>query len=40
MKPWFQDNDKEMNSKHNEGKSVIVKGFNKILKHKIYKYIT
>ena len=40
MKPWFQDNDTEMNSKHNEGKSVIVKRFDKILKNKIYKCIT
>ena len=40
MKPWFQDNDTETNSKHNEGKSVIVQRFNKILKNEIYKYLT
>ena len=40
MKSWLQDNDIEMYSTHNEGKSVFVKIFIRTLKNKIYKYMT
>ena len=40
MKSWFQDNDKEMYSTRNEGKSVLVERFIRTLKNKIYKYMT
>ena len=40
MKLWLQDNDIEMHSTHNDGKSVFVKRFIWILKNKIYKYMT
>ena len=36
MKSWLQDNDKEMYSTHNEGKSVVVQKFVKTLETKIY----
>ena len=36
----MQNNDREMYSTHNEGKSVIAERFVRILKNKIYKYIT
>ena len=34
MKLWLQDNDTEMYSRHNEGKSVVAEKFTKILKTK------
>ena len=40
MKSWLENNDKEMYSTYNEGKSVIVERFIRTLKNKIYKYMT
>ena len=40
MKSWFQDNDIEIYSIHNKGKSVVAKRFFKTSKNKIYKYMT
>ena len=40
IKSWFQDNDIEKYSVHNEGKSFIAEKFIVILKNKIYKYMT
>ena len=40
FKKWLKDNDIEMHSTNNEGKSVIAKRFMKNLKNKIYKYMT
>ena len=40
MKPDLQNNDIEMYSTHNEGKSVIAERFIRTLKNKIYKYMT
>ena len=40
MKSWLQDNDIEMYSTHNEGKSVAVERFIRTLKNKVYKYLT
>ena len=40
FKTWLQDNDIEMYSSHNEGKSVVAERFIKTLKTKIYKYMT
>ena len=40
FKKWLKDNDIEMYSKNNEGKSVIVERFIRTLKNKIYKYMT
>ena len=40
MKTWLEKNTIEMNSTHNEGKSVVAERFIKTLKNKIYKYIT
>ena len=37
---WLQDNDIEMYSTHNEGKSVVSEKFIRTLKNKIYKYMT
>ena len=34
MKLWLQDNDTEMYSRHNEGKSVVAEKFTKTLKTK------
>ena len=39
MKSFFQNNDIETYSMHNEGKSVIAERFIRTLKNKIYKYI-
>ena len=39
-KNWLKDNDIEIYSKHNEGKSVVAERFIRILKTKIYKYMT
>ena len=40
FKNWPQDNDIEMYSTHNEGKSVVAERFIRTLKNKIYKYMT
>ena len=40
FKKWLKDNDIEMYSIHNEGKSVVVERFIRTLKNKIYKYMT
>ena len=40
FKKWFKDNDIEMYSIHNEGKSVASERFIRTLKNKIYKYMT
>ena len=40
FKKWLKDNDIEMYSIRNEGKSVVAKRFIKTLKNKIYKYMT
>ena len=40
FKKWLKDNDIEMYSIHNEGKSVVAKRFIRTLKTKIYKYMT
>ena len=37
MKSGLEDNDIEIYSTHNEGKSVVAKRFNRNLKNKIYK---
>ena len=38
--PFFQNNNVEMCSMHNEVKSLVAKRFIRILKNKIYKYMT
>ena len=38
MKSCLQDNDIEIYSKYNEGKSIVAERFIKTLKNKIYKY--
>ena len=40
MKSWLQDNDIEMYSAHNEGKSVVAERFIRTIKKKFYKYMT
>ena len=40
FKKWLKDNDIEMYSIHNEGKSVAAERFIRTLKTKIYKYIS
>ena len=40
FKKWFKNNDIEMYSVHNEGKSVVGERFIRTLKTKIYKYMT
>ena len=40
FKKWLKDNDVEMHSIHNGGKSVIAERFIRTLKNKIYKYMT
>ena len=40
FKKWLKDNDIEMYSANNEGKSVIAERFIRALKNKIYKYMT
>ena len=37
MKSWLQDNDKEMYSRHKEGKSAVAERFVRALKNKIDK---
>ena len=39
MKSWLQDNDIEMYSTHNEGKSVVAERFIRTHENKIYKYV-
>ena len=40
FKKWFKGNDIEMYSTHNKGKSVAAERFIRILKNKIYNYMT
>ena len=40
FKKWLKDNDIEMYSIHNEGKSVVAEMFIRTLKTKTYKYMT
>ena len=40
FKKWLKDNDIEMYSIHNEGKSVAAERFIRTLKTKLYKYMT
>ena len=40
FKKWLKDNNIEIYSKHNEGKSVVAERFIRTIKNKIYKYIT
>ena len=40
MKSWLQNNDREIYSTHNEGKSVFAERFIRTLKNKIYKHMT
>ena len=40
FKKWIKENDIEMYSTNNEGKSVIAERFIRTLKNKIYKYMT
>ena len=40
VKKWLKDNDIEMYSIYNEGKSVVAERFIRTLKTKIYKYMT
>ena len=40
FKKWLKDNDIEIYSRHNEGKSVVAQRFIRTLKNKIYKYMT
>ena len=40
FKKWLKDNGIEMNSTHNERKSVVVERFIRTLKKKIYKHMT
>ena len=39
MKSWLENNDIEMHSTHNEGKSVSAERFIRTLENKIYKYM-
>ena len=40
MKSWLQNNDIELYSAHNTGRSAIAERFIRTLKNKIYKYMT
>ena len=40
FKKWLKDNNMEMYSTHNEGKSVVAERYMKTLKHQIYKHMT
>ena len=40
FKKWLKDNDIEMYSTNNEGKSVVTKRFTRTLKNKIHKHMT
>ena len=39
FKKWLKDNDIEMYSKHNEGKSVVAERLTRTFKNKIYKHM-
>ena len=40
MKSWLENNDIELYSAHNTGRSAIAERFIRTLKNKIYKYIS
>ena len=40
MKSWLENNDIELYSAHNTGRSAIAERFIRTLKNKIYKYMT
>ena len=40
LKKWLKDNDTEMYSIHNDGKSFVAERLIRTLKAKIYKYMT
>ena len=40
FKKWLKDNNIEMHSTHNQGKSVVAERFIRTLKNKIYKHMT
>ena len=40
MKSWLHDNDIDIYSTHNDGKSVVAERFIRILKNKTHKYLT
>ena len=40
VKSWLLENNVEMYSMHNKGKSVVAESFIRILEDKIYKYMT
>ena len=40
MKLWLEENEIEMYSTHNEGKSVVAERFIRTIKNEIYKYVT
>ena len=40
FKKWLKDNNTEMYSTHNKGKSVVAEKFIRTIKNKIYKYMT
>ena len=40
FKKWLKDNDPEIYSTHNQGKSVVAERFIRTLKNKIYKHMT
>ena len=40
MKSWLQDDDIEVHSTHNVGKSVVAERFIRTVENKIYKYMT
>ena len=40
IKLWLEKNSVEMYSTRNEGKSIVAERFSRILKNKIYKYMT
>ena len=40
IKRWLKDNNTEMHSTHNEGKSVVAERFIRTIKNKINKYMT
>ena len=40
MKSWLKDNNIEIYSIHNKGKSVAAERFTRTIKNKVYKYMT
>ena len=40
MNGWLENNDTELYSTHNEGKSIVAERFSGTLKNRIYKYMT